>query len=71
MGQELGAAAERELSQSSHAYFLKCKLMQVSMVVDRTLSFSSVALALQNIYFNRKTNRCFCIESGMGELSVH
>ena len=72
LGQELGAAAEREIKSIITRVFSE---MQTNAGFhgrrQELMSFSSVALALQNIYFNpEKRIECFCIESGMGELSA-
>lgn len=72
LGQELGAAAEREIKSVITRVFSE---MQAGASMhgrrQEVMSFSSVALALQNIYFNpEKPITCFCIESGMGELSA-
>ena len=72
LGQELGAAAEREIKSVITRVFSE---MQAGASMhgrrQELMSFSSVALALQNIYFNpEKRIECFCIESGMGELSA-
>ena len=71
MGQELGAA-EREIKSIITRVFSE---MQTNAGFhgrrQELMSFSSVALALQNIHFNpEKLIECFCIESGMGELSA-
>lgn len=72
LGQELGAAAEREIKSVITNVFSEMRA-SASMHgrLQEIVSFSSVALALQNIYFDpEKPISCLCIESGMGELSV-
>ncbi len=74
LGQELGAAAEREIQSVITDAFLEMKAAAGINTTDANahlLSFSSVALALQNVNIRADNDvKCFCIESGMGELSI-
>ena len=75
LGQELGSAAEREIKAVIMDAFLEMRTAAGIKANNNNnrqlLSFTSIALALQNINMQNKGDiTCFCLESGMGELSI-